>query len=269
MPLPDSNTEMRIFIGIIGMLVLLTGFLISLIYSQRKQSQHRLEVQQLKESQQNQLIESAVRSEEMERHRIAEQLHDEVGAILSATKLHFLGIKTDQLSERDLQLHAKTKELLDEGIQKVRNISHNLHSNILKEFGLNEAIAHFAKKTTSGGLINLTVSLDENYVNKSAEDDISAYRLFQELLNNILKHANPTDISVATNFINNVLSISIVHNGTGITQDQFETLRFSTAGLGLRNIQNRLILLKGRIHFDNTPDGYRIVFQIPKNNTRL
>ncbi len=76
-------------------------------------------MQQLRETQHNQLIEAAVRSEETERHRIAETLHDEVGAILSSSKLHLQGIKSTHLDERDMQLYEKGKELLDDGIQKV------------------------------------------------------------------------------------------------------------------------------------------------------
>jgi signal transduction histidine kinase len=265
----DNNITLSILIGIAGMLILVTGFLLSLVYTQRKKSQHQLELQYLKEAQQNQLIEAAVRSEETERHRIAEQLHDEVGAILSATKLHFLGIKPQHLNEVDLQLHTKSTELLDDAIQKVRTISHNLHSNILKEFGLNEAIKHFLNKTTTGSLIATNLNLDDSYDIKESEDDISAYRLFQELLNNILKHAKPTIVNVETSFKENILSISILHNGKGLTQEEFEALRYKTEGLGLRNIQNRVILLKGAVAFSKHDSEYAIVFRIPKNNTTL
>jgi two-component system NarL family sensor kinase len=265
----NNNIVLSILLGIAGMLILITAFLLALINTQRKKNQHQLELQDLKEAQQNQLIEAAVRSEETERHRIAEQLHDEVGAILSATKLHFLGIKVEHLSQADQQLYLKSKELMDEVIQKVRTISHNLHSNILKEFGLNEAIRHFLNKTTTGSLIATELNLDDSYDIKESEDDISAYRLFQELLNNILKHANPTEVKVESSFKENTLSITIIHNGNGLTQEEFEALRYKTEGLGLRNIQNRVILLKGSITFSRNDTAYAIVFRIPKNNTTL
>ena len=120
-----------VYIGIATMLILIISFLVAIIVSERRKSRYRDEMQVLKESQQNQLIEAAVRSEETERHRIAETLHDEVGAILSSAKLHLLGIKTDRLDEKDKGLHEKGRELLNEVIQQVRGISHNLHSNIL------------------------------------------------------------------------------------------------------------------------------------------
>src|ERR671921_375914 len=108
-------------IAIAVMLLLFVSFLIAFMLAQRKKLQYQKDVQKLREQQQNQLIEAAVRSEEIQRLRIAETLHDEVGAILSSAKLHIQGIKAENLDERDKQLHEKGKELLDDGIQKVRS----------------------------------------------------------------------------------------------------------------------------------------------------
>ncbi|MEO6738356.1 MAG: ATP-binding protein [Ginsengibacter sp.] len=219
----------------------------------------------LKEQQQNQLIEAAIRSEEIERHRIAETLHDEVGAILSSSKLHLQGIKTETLDERDRGLHLKGKDLLDEGIQKVRGISHNLHSNILKEFGLNEAINHFVTTLTKGTFIKTSIALDEKYTTQNPENDMSIYRMVQELINNILKHANAEEIQIKSLYESSKLVITIFHNGLGISQHQFEELRYKKEGLGLKNIQNRVILLKGKIEFRVSADGNYIIINVPVN----
>lgn len=254
-----------VIIGIAVMLLLFASFLSAFIISQRKKIKYHKEMQALRESQQNQLIEAAVRSEEIERHRIAEELHDEVGAILSSSKLHIQGIKTESLDERDKQLHEKGKELLDDGIQKVRSISHNLHSNILKEFGLNEAIQHFINKLIKGTLINASVSLDEKYTTQNPENDMSIYRMVQELVNNILKHANAKEIKITSTYIDNRLDIIISHDGSGLSQEQFEELRYKKEGLGLKNIQNRVILLKGEIGFSKSPGENKILIHIPVN----
>src|SRR5688572_5268326 len=186
-----------VIVGIAVMLLLIVSVLLAVIFNQRKKSQHRIAMTHLREQQQNQLIEAAVRSEESERHRIAETLHDEVGAILSSAKLHLLGIKSEGLDERDQKLHEKGRELLNDVIQKVRGISHNLHSNILKEFGLNEAVRHFIRKVTQGTIITATTALDDNYITVNPENDISIYRVIQELVNNILKYANATEIIIS------------------------------------------------------------------------
>jgi two-component system NarL family sensor kinase len=260
-----TDLQISLVICIAAMLVLFGSFLFAFIVSQRKKLKHQQEMQALRETQQNQLIEAAVRSEEIERHRIAEELHDEVGAILSSSKLHIQGIKTETLDERDKQLHEKGKELLDEGIQKVRGISHNLHSNILKEFGLNEAIQHFVNKLTKGTLMDVSISLDETYTTQKPENDISIYRMVQELVNNILKHANAKEIQIISTYLNNRLEIIISHDGSGLSQPEFEELRYKKEGLGLKNIQNRVILLKGEIEFSKSPGENKILIDIPVN----
>lgn len=251
------------FIGIAVMVLLFSSFFIAFSASQRKKIQHHKDINLLREQQQNQLIEAAVRSEELERHRIAETLHDEVGAILSSTKLHFQGMKTTNMDESDSQLYEKGKELLDEGIKKVRGISHNLHSNILKEFGLNEAIRHFVTTVTSNTIIKSTVDLDKQYKTLTPENDISIYRLIQELVNNILKHSHATELQISSVFTPKNLEIKVFHNGLGLTQQRFEELSYNKDGLGLKNIQNRIILLKGSINFSEVENGFLTIINLP------
>ena len=252
-----------VIIAIILMLLLFASFLVALIFNQRKKLKYQKSMEKLREQQQNQLIEAAVRSEETERHRIAETLHDEVGAILSSAKLHLLGIKAEVLDERDQKLHEKGRELLNDVIGKVRGISHTLHSNILKEFGLNEAIRHFVRKVTEGVIPNASTALDDNYKTDNPDNDISIYRMVQELVNNILKYANASEFLISSTLNGNELNLVIFHNGDGLTQEQFEELRYQKEGLGLKNIQNRVILLKGTIHFNNGDEGYRINIHVP------
>lgn len=258
-----NNITYLVIVGIAVMLLMVISILFAVILNQRKKNQHRITVEKLREQQQNQLIEAAVRSEEIERHRIAEILHDEVGAILSSSKLHLQGINEILLDEKGRINHEKGLELLNEVIQKVRGISHNLHSNILKEFGLNEAIRHFIRKITQGTILHASAELDDNYSTTNPENDISIYRMVQELVNNILKYANATEFMIRSSLVGNELTLVLFHNGDGLTQEQFEELRYQKEGLGLKNIQNRVILLKGSIHFNNEKEGYTVNIHVP------
>lgn len=258
----EFGIRFRVLIGMSAMVLLFASFLIVFISNQRKKLQHQKDLQRLQEQQQNQLIEAAVRSEEQERHRIAEELHDEVGALLSSCKLHLQGIRA-AMTDRDRQLFEKSSELLDEGIKKVRGISHNLHSNILKQFGLNEAIRHFVNQLTKGTLIETSINLDDRYPSEFNENNISIYRLVQELINNILKHGQATCIRINSQLDKGSLYLTIEHNGKGLRHEEFERLRYEKEGLGLKNIQNRIILLKGTIQFSEEPEGYRIAIELP------
>jgi signal transduction histidine kinase len=258
-----KNVGFLVIAGICIMLLLMVGVLLAVWFSQRKKNQHRKAMEALKEQQQNQLIAAAVRSEETERHRIAETLHDEVGAMLSSAKLHLLGIKENGLDERDMKLHEKGREMLNEVIQSVRTISHNMHSSVLKEFGLNEAIRHFTRKITEGTLLASGTALDEAYHEQNPEMDINTYRIIQELLNNILKYAHATKLEISSLLDKGRLNIIMQHNGNGLSQQEFERLRFQKEGLGLKNIQNRMTLLKGNILFAKNNDGCAISISLP------
>lgn len=259
----ETDIRYLVIIGISVMLLLIAGFLLIVVVNQRKKWQLQRAMADLREQQQNQLIEAAIKSEETERHRIAETLHDEVGAMLSSVRLHFSNIKTDHLDEKDRPLHEKSKVLLDDTIKKVRSISHNLHSTLLKEFGLNEAIRHFIQKTVDGSLVKAETHLDNQYNLLHPHTDISIYRMIQELLNNMLKHARATHIAIASTFREQVLTLTIRYNGSGLSQQEFEDLRFQPNGLGLKNIQNRIILLKGNIYFEKRPEENLITLTIP------
>jgi two-component system, NarL family, sensor kinase len=258
-----------VIIGISAMLLLTVGVMLAVLFTFKKKSQHRKALQDLKEQQQNQLIEAAVRSEETERHRIAETLHDEVGAILSSAKLHLLGIKAETLDEKDKKLHEKGGGLLNNVIQKVRGISHNLHSNILKEFGFNEAVKHFLKDVAGETMPSVATDLDDNYPADSTENDISLYRMIQELVNNILKYANATELTISSVLHQDKLSITIFHNGNGLDQREFEEMTFKKEGLGLKNIKNRIMLLKGSILFEKQQNGYYTYIHMPFTNKPL
>ncbi len=260
-----NDISFLVTVSIAVMLLVVASFLLIVIMNQRKKWLLQKEMSGLKELQQNQLIEAAIRSEEGERHRIAEMLHDEVGAILSSVRLHFSNINSNQLDEKGKSLHEKSKILLDDGIQKVRTISHNLHSTLLKEFGLNEAIRHFLNKTVQGTLIKVETDLDDNYLIQNPETDLGIYRIIQELINNMLKHAHSKQVNVSTKLKENLLELILQFDGNGLSQAEFEELRYKPEGLGLKNIQNRIILLKGNILFEKNKKDNRIILSIPVN----
>ena len=265
---PTSEFKFLFAIGIAVMLLLMVSVLLAVVFNQRKKNQHHRAMEKLREQQQNQLIEAAVKSEEGERHRIAETLHDEVGAILSSVRLHFSNINAVQLDDRGTQLHEKSKELLDEAIQKVRSISHNLHSSLLKEFGLNEAIRNFLTKTVQGKIISVKTELDPGYLIQNPQTDIGVYRILQELIHNILKHAHAHHIDVSSTVKDQIFSLELNYDGNGLNQEEFEELRYKPDGLGLKNIQNRIILLKGNLFYEKGAGnlGNRITLTVPLND---
>jgi two-component system NarL family sensor kinase len=259
----SNDIRLLLVVGIAAMLMLFISLLLIFIFTQRKKLQYQNQVQALQDVQKNQLIEAAVRSEEIERHRISEELHDEIGAILGSASLHFYSVKIEDCDEPSQRLYQKGRILLDDGIGKIRGISHSLHSSILQEFGLNEAIVHFCSKLGHESLVEINVNLDNRYRTSAAQNDISIYRIIQEFINNITKHAKAGKIIVSSVYLHNQLALTITHNGKGLTQTHFEELRFKKDGLGLKNIQTRIILLKADLKFSQQGDDFSINISIP------
>lgn len=263
MNLHEGNIKLLVLVGISVMLLLFVSFLLIFISTQRRKLQYQKYIQQLHQSQQNLLIEAAVRSEESERLRIAEALHDEVGTLLSSSKLHFENIRLNENDPHNTPLYTKGQELLDEAIAQIRGMSHNLHSSILQEFGLFEAVRHFMQKLMDENLAEATMALDCRYPANLKENEISIYRMIQELINNLIKHAKPKKIHISCVNTEEWLVLTIFHNGKGLTQEKFEELKFQKNSMGFKIIQNRLILLKGKLIFSSRPDGYFIDIYLP------
>ena len=111
-----------------------------------------------------------------------------------------------------------------------------------------------------------SAQLDHLYTTQNTENDISIYRMVQELVNNIIKHAGAREINISSDFDNQLLTITLIHDGKGLSQQEFEKLRFNKEGLGLKNIQNRIILLRGKIHFHADQEGNIIQIEVPVNS---
>ncbi|MEX6685938.1 histidine kinase [Danxiaibacter flavus] len=255
-----------VMVGIGAMLILVIAFLLTFNHSQRRKFRHRQEMMTLREEQQNLLIEAAIKAEESERKRIAEELHDDVGALLSATKLYMHHIDTGPLKETDRLSHEKCIELLGESIGKVRTISHNLHSIMMEDMGLNEGIRSFLRKLEQSNSLSIIVELDESYGSFTGGKDINIYRIIQELCNNILKHADAQALTIRSWPENKHVNFQLQHDGKGLSQEMFEQLRFQSNGLGLKNIQNRVALLKGIILFDVNDMNSSVLLKIPAEN---
>lgn len=263
-----STIEWQIIAGTGLMLVMLASIIIFVFIYQRRTLKLQIQLQIQKEEQQSQLIKAAIQSEETERGRIAAELHDEVGALLSTVKLYIQQIQPHHLKDpTKIDTLSNCKELLDQTVVTVRNISANMQPSTIMHFGLESAIANFCAKLNQPPALETALTVQGPLEKLTAENELAVYRIVQELTNNILKHANASRIQF--NFIqkSGQSEIIIEHNGTGLSQQEFEEKLFSINGLGLKNIQNRLNILKGNIFFKKTTNAAdSITVSIPTNH---
>lgn len=228
--------------------VILLAIILFVTYYQRKQIQQKVALQELKNEMQRQMLESALEVQEVERVRIAKDLHDEVGAMLSVTKMSFNQLLRKLDSAEDLaKMGKQTRELLEQSIGQVRRISKELVPSTLEEFGLILSIDEFIQKVHLASTTSFTFS-HEGISEKQRFDkkiELTIYRLIQELVNNALKHAEAQEITLKLTAKNNKIVFIFTDNGKGF---DFKAIRNDPkSGLGLRNLESRLSVINGAI----------------------
>ncbi len=245
--------------------VILLAIILFVTYYQRKQIQQKVDIQNLKNEMQRQLLESALEVQEVERVRIAKDLHDEVGAILSATKMSYNQFLRKINSTAEIaEMGQQTKALLDESIGHVRRISKELVPSTLEEFGLMSAIDEFIQKIhlASGVLFVFSHEGIEANQRFDRKVELTIYRIAQELVNNALKHAEAEQITLKLAIEVNKIIFIFTDNGIGFDLERVR--KDPKSGLGMRNIESRLSVING--HFDMKSvlgQGTNTVVEIP------
>ncbi len=221
-----------------------------------KETEHKLQIK----DKELEMLRSIIEAQETEREKIARNLHDEVGPLLSTLKLNISRFKKslqkEKLSISDLDAE---RAFIDKIIENVRTVSHDLSPQFLLKFGLVKAIENYVKPY-SNIHIKITSDFEESKIDKQII--VNTYRIVLELLNNAFKHDNPTTLHISFSVQNQHLILKIGHNGVGITNEQFSNFAENSAGLGLSSMQSRVLIVNGKLHFDTTQDA-KIELKIP------
>lgn len=214
---------------------------------------------QLKKEQQVGALKSMMDGEEKERSRMAKDLHDGLGGLLSSVKLYFSNIQTENEGLEKSTDFNKALELLDNTSSEARKIAHNLMPEALVKFGLVDALKDFCNNISSSN--SLRIDFQSYHLTERLPEsmEIMIYRIAQELVNNIVKHANATEAIVQLMQNDNVLYLTVEDNGIG-----FDPLKIKKDSAGMSNIRSRVEFLSGTFEIDSTPDkGTSININIP------
>ena len=235
-----------LIISLIG--ILITG-LLAFRYYRLKQINQNQKINQLETEKQLMASELIIKGEEQERSRIAKDLHDGLGGMLSGIKYSLYNMKGNLImtSENALAFE-KSIDMLDNSIQEMRRIAHNMMPEALVRFGLDVALRDFCTDIVQKNAMKIVY---QSYGLKDIDIDqnksIIIYRIVQELVNNGLKHSHGSEILVQLMLDNPKLTITVEDNGNG-----FDTQKiYQTKGIGWSNIQNRVDFLKGKIDINS------------------
>lgn len=264
----NATTTTALFLGTIGMLVLTIGLVVFIIMHQRKVQRFQQKLQKLEIEQQKMMLNASIKMQEEERQRLAADLHDDAGPLLATARLYLNENLVNQDKVNQLQSIFQARQIIDDTIQLIRNISHDLMPPTLKNFGLESAINDLFQKISGSGTVNASQRFHDYKERLKPEKELLVFRIVQELINNILKHSNSSFIHLTQNVHADKFYLRIHHDGRGIVQSDFEKLNKSNIGLGLKNIGSRIRLLQGEILFekDISQTYYKVTIEVPKDD---
>jgi signal transduction histidine kinase len=268
--LNQKTHERNLLLGASILLGLLT-LSIFFGYRQRLQANQQLSAQEAKLQdqrirqleQENHLLSltSMIEGQESERQRIAQDLHDGIGGLLTTVKAHFYAIQEQVEKLQQLNIYKKTNDLIDEACHEVRRISQNMMPRSLQLLGLQGSVEDLAIQLRHSGLeceleiIGLPANMDQTR-------SIMLFRIIQELCQNISKHAKAEKVFIQLLGHGGELSLIVEDDGRGFSYQQ---IRENSPSLGLKNIESRVKFLKGSLEVDSViGEGTTVMIRIPE-----
>lgn len=225
----------------------------------------KLEQQELRNRHHQELLKSSIAVQETERKRIAQDLHDELGASLSIARMHLVQLEKQSQDHPTQEMLRQLKVITDSTLASIRRISHELMPPLLETFGLVRTLESVVDQANISGGITITLDADD-IPRLSWPIELGVYRICMELIHNTLKHAHATTIDIIVRLSPVALLVQYQDNGVGIHGLQEST------GLGFKNLEARASSLGGVITFKNTNEsspGFYLHVQIPVQRDQL
>lgn len=245
------------FAGTILIFLLVTAIAIYILVHQKKVNQFKFQLE-LEELKKQELQFLAIQEgEEKERVRLAQELHDGIGAALSGLKMNIDWV-LENLNHAEVKNKLQiTYEGLNNAVIELREISHNLQPAFFGDKLLSTAIYEYAEQLNLKTNCNFEVYADENVEKINANLKLNCYRIVSELMLNVVKHAKATHASVQIMNNDDTLQLIIEDNGIGFSVSE------NNSGIGLLNIKNRVEVCKGKINIDSSSSGTSIIIDLP------
>lgn len=238
------HEQMIIVISIAGLVVLSAVFIV-LYYRYRQKKKQELDEKIA--VQQKLRFKAVIEAEEKERMRIARELHDSLGQMLSAAKMNMSAV--DSYNDDDAKLMSNAMKLVDDSVKEVRTISHNLMPSGLIDKGIAFALTELARKINDAGLMRIDLTIVDGEQRLPSGVEIAIFRIVQEVVNNMIKHSKANRVEVVLDYNTEKVFLSIRDNGVGFDTASIE----QSSGIGWKNIFSRVYMMNGDIKIDSQP----------------
>lgn len=234
-----------------GAAALLIVLLLSLRTYRQKQKLQQQRINELETEQKLMATEAVLKGEEQERTRLAKDLHDGLGGMLSGIKYSLNTMKGNLIMTPDnAQAFERSIDMLDNSIKEMRRVAHNMMPEVLLRYGLDAALKDYTTEINNSGITHVVYqSMGEENKQLSQTSLLALYRVVQELISNAIKHAAASEVLVQLFWENGKLVVNVEDNGKGFDAALLE----QTEGMGWKNIRSRIELLRGTIDIHSAP----------------
>jgi signal transduction histidine kinase len=241
-------------------ILLIISFIVIFIILYQKRHQAFIKEKAFLQHQfQQTLLQSQLEIQEQTLHMISQEIHDNIGQVLSLAKLN-LGTMDIQNPETLQQKISASKELVGKAIHDLRSLSKGLNTSFISDIGLLRSIEYELDMVRKSAGIITRFDMQGSPVKLDAQKELILFRIIQEVFNNIIKHAEATELLTLINFLPNSLTITITDNGKGFDLTN-ENVNF---GLGLRNMHNRAQLVGAAFNLTSIPrKGTTVTLTLP------
>ena len=247
----QENQMLTLIVLAIGLILLMSlAIVIFFYFSRRRVIKAELDKANLEIDHQKEMLQSIIITQEEERKRIAQDLHDAI-----SSKLNVVSLNANILGEKDITSVEANK--IGESIYKVtstvlensRRIAHDLLPPTLEKFGLQAALEELCEELIETQKFNLTYELNYALGFLESNAELHIFRIVQELMNNTIKHSEANDLNLSVNTEENLLSLQYQDDGKGF---KMESMR-AAKGLGMSGIEHRAIILEADLTIDSSP----------------
>jgi signal transduction histidine kinase len=264
----DKSIEQEVgllYAGVVVMLLLALALVAFFLVYQRKLVSQQLALQTIQGAYQKEVFAAAIEAEERERERIGNDLHDEIGSSLSAAKMMMVQLEdSTSVTAKEMEAVVLIKEILGNSLQDIRNISQNLHPAVLARFGLSKALQNLGH-ICNGAFAHGVVMHVEMAVALPYAHELALYRIVQELINNALKHAQASRVTVLLLQSAPSLVLTVTDDGRGF--DYAGVWENNHGGLGLKSLAARVSLLDAALHVESAvSQGTCVRIEMPLPN---
>jgi two-component system NarL family sensor kinase len=270
--MPAQNQEIYVVILIgIALALLLVGFIVTMLFLyQRRQHRQEQQLTRMKDQYQQELLRSQLEIQESTFKTIAQELHDNIGQVLSVIKLSLSILPLDK-EHPAYESVQNSRQMLNKVIFDMSDLTKSLHTDRISQIGLVEAIRFDLDSLRRTGLLEVEFSVIGQEYRFEDQRGIFLFRMFQEMLNNILKHAKASRIIIAVDYsIDNKFVLQVEDNGVGFDTDKKRTQASSSSGIGLKSMTNRASLIGAHISIQSQlGKGTTIRVEVPLEKETL